>query len=217
MRALTGTVQTGAAETALKSIFASVRAEAASRGHVVGVRIQQDANGITYGVIVHPAEAALQDPNGRYVVFTAPAGREPIRFAQGVELAAGTMDVSTPAVGDVSLTANLKDNTTFTVLFSPTGQVVVKRVLVTQRDNTMDSVFYDVNDDLRDPVVPRLLRADSRLPAPWGQSEITQNSLWIYNQVTRRETGAQPWANYLRQQAANAFVRINPYTGQLQQ
>ena len=213
MRALTGGVQTGAAVTALKSLFASARAEAAARGHLVGVRFQQDDNGNTYGVIIYPANVVPADEPGppAYLVFQAAPNREPIRLPQGVELAAGKM------VGnDVELVGDrLRDNTTFSVLFSPNGQVTVRLIRVIQRSNT-DSVFYDPFDTTRPGVATRLLIQDTRNTRPY-MPEYTQNSLYIYDQVARREAGAAPWTNYLNSRQNEARYSINPYTGQLQQ
>lgn len=246
LRALTGTNQLGAARTMVQTLLASARAEASARGHLVGVRFQQSADGTAYGVIIWPREP--QPPGVGYVFFEAAPNREPFRFPAGVELAAGSMVVSPDAAGDASLTTGLANSTTFSIVFEPTGQLALRTIRVGQRrvrdpvnplsnlygvEDPKDAVFDDApNVNPRVEPEPgtttpkytvRWLLAGDALPAnsyvpgkPGIQNpELTENSLWLYDQVARKDAGPQPWTNYLRQQQREARLLINPYTGQL--
>jgi len=289
LRALTGGVQVGAARTMLRTVLASARAEAAARGHVVGVRFQQyhypptfapagvriprqAEEGATFAVIIHPlkdaawpvtpypprpATADLQTLKSRFraslpwidaydtsALFVAAPGREPVKFPQGVELAAG-FSAPKNAADETNLNQALYANadvTTFTVLFSPTGQVVTRRVAVVQRHNR-DAVFYyphPVNyvyppmlargdagflEEYDGPrpadIVPLLLSADAPYPPPAATyvppTERSQSEIWLYDQNARKQAGAQPWTNYLKGQGKSVRILINPYTGQLEE
>jgi len=246
LRALTGTNQMGAARTMLHTLLASARAEASARGHLVGVRFQQSADGTTYGVIIWPREP--QPPGLNYVFFEAAPNREPFRFPAGVELAAGSMVVSPDADGNASLTTGLANSTTFSIVFEPTGQLAFRTIRVGQRrvedpvnpqnaygvEDPRDGIFDDApNQNPRVEPLPgtstpnytvNWLLAGDALPAyppflparPGIQNpELTENSLWLYDQAARRDAGPQPWTNYLRHQQRAARLLINPYTGQL--
>ncbi len=281
LRALGGGVQEGAARTTLKTVLASARADAASRGHVVGVRIEQyrypcpvdslrnalgartrhAEDGATYAVIVYPLRVAspqtwamLLGPSPTAAwqaalgavqedLFVAAPNREPVRFPAGVELAAGgevwvnrdgDSDVD-DADADLSLTNYLAASTTFTILFSPTGQIVIRPVAVIQRHNR-DSIFYgpdyiqpnpgdlgrirDLDPRTHPENTAPMLLWDDRTPAPTVPAawlRWSQNALWIYEQNARKEAGARPWSTYLKGKGKTAQVLINPYTGQLQE
>jgi len=281
LRALTGGVQVGAARTMLRTVLASARAEAAARGHVVGVRFQQyqlpnvagaarqAEEGATFGVIVFPAmetaagQAAISELKSwvgatlaplvdtyAACLFVAADGREPVRFPQGVEVARdlpypNPKNQAEEDANNEALTTYLRTYTTFTVLFSPGGQVVIQRAFVVQRHNR-DSVFYSGPDYPQlfpqgdpqynpnfDPrptdVVPLLLRDDRSYvnllnPASWTDNppglladKLSQSRLWLYDQNARKQAGAQPWTNYLKGQGKSVRILINPYTGQLEE
>ncbi len=288
LRALTGGVQVGAARTMLRTVLASARAEAAARGHVVGVRFEQYVypplftsavpggrparqaeDGATFAVTVFPAtqtaagQAAINELKNwvgatiaplvdTYAasLFVAADGREPTRFPQGVELAANIpypnpANAAEETANNNALTTNLRAYTTFTVLFSPSGQVAIRPAFVVQRHNR-DSVFYSApdypqlypsGDPLHNPdfdarptdVVPLLLPDDRMFvnllnlaswtgnPPGFLADKLSQNRLWLYDQTARKQAGAQPWTNYLKGQGKSVQILINPYTGQLEE
>jgi prepilin-type N-terminal cleavage/methylation domain-containing protein len=280
LRALTGGVQEGSARTVLKTLLASARAEAAAKGHVVGVYFtqyrfppdyplapgasRQAEDGTTFGMIVYPARCypnwnespptgyslrdrfiktqpagALQDAAARMAdsdwLYVPVDGRDPTRFPQGVELAIGIdSNVADPLNDAAMMGTNVINNTTFAVLFSPTGQVTIRRVAVIQRSNR-DSVVYGpdytwppsgdaaflTNIDGARPtdVVPLLLRDQRQYSPntlPPDPPKMSQNSLWLYDQTARKQT-ARPWTDYLKGRGKSPHILINPYTGQLEE
>jgi prepilin-type N-terminal cleavage/methylation domain-containing protein len=200
LRALTGGVQENAARTTLASLLASARAEATGTQQIVGVRFEQDAKGYTYGVIVHlaPDWHVWPSRSNDFITMVAPKGREPVRFPKGVEFAAADeLSCDRDSDGDVdaddanlALSRDILDATTFTILFAPSGQVMVRNVCVTQRcvidptdgviwDNATDTIFQapdgpDSTDYMLNPRPPAetglsvevswLLRGDGRWP-----------------------------------------------------
>jgi len=169
--------------------------------------------------------------------YVAAPGREPTRFPQGVEFAWGLYanpNAAQEALNNAALTTNLRLSTTFTVLFSPSGQVLIRPAFVIKRHNR-DSVFYspdyptpssntDPNLDPRPAdVVPLLLPDDlvgltlTTNPATWVTGKSSQNYLWLYDQTARKQAGATPWTSYLSLHQKEARILINPYTGQLQE
>ncbi len=78
VKALTGGVQEGAARTALRSILASARADAAGRGHIVGVRFEQ----YRYPPLDYPIPANVRPPRqaedgATFAVFVYPVRSHP--------------------------------------------------------------------------------------------------------------------------------------------
>lgn len=228
IRALTGGLQESSARMTLKTLLASARAEAASRGHLVGVRFQQDATGRTYGVIIHEKGVeTVWGVDGPVVVFQAAEGREPFRFPQGVELARGdalprdTDDATDDATNDAILQdGNLPNITRFSIVFRSNGQLAVVPMRVVQRNN-MDSIFY--SPDPNEHPQPGTSAVVCLLPDDTAQSgntyrpvaRISQSSAWILERNARRQAGVYPWTNYLKVRTGTAWIDINPYTGQL--
>lgn len=148
---LTRVSSEGAARTALNSLFASARSLASRSQSYVGVRFQQTKEGRTYAVLLVPAPDSEEFPNGcpgyspdcMFLTFVAAGGSEPVLMPRGVELA-GAEQIALYANPDDPTLWNA-DNatktdcrsyvraTTFTVVFSPAGQIVRKQVHVAQR------------------------------------------------------------------------------------
>jgi len=160
MRAVGGGVQISAGKTTLRSMLVSARAEAQARGFVVGVRFQRSETGRTYGIVLHPLDPLtmyMPETSSSYkptpIVMFAPKDREPVKFPQGVELAAD-LDVDRDSNNnvndtdrDLNLTDYLPGSTTFTVLFGPNGQLVVRPVAAVQR-RTEETSVYNMDVDL---------------------------------------------------------------------
>lgn len=159
---LTRSSSDGAARTALRSLFSSARARAATYMQYVGVRFQQDRDGRMWAIMLQQPKPSNDFPNGcpayepncTYLTFVAANDVDPIPLPKGVELARGDLASTNPPptpIADnqfwwtptlVSTTAPRPNNagnvpaTTFTVVFSPSGQIVRRDVHVAQRPDT---------------------------------------------------------------------------------
>jgi len=158
----------GAARTTFRSLFASARVRAATLQRYVGIRFQQDKDGRTYAIMLVTPDAANEVPSAfpggcpnyvlnqacTFLTFVAAPDIEPIQLPRGVELAAGDYlqslnnPAATPNPADVTPwtvdeVKNLRA-TTFTVVFSPSGQIVRRLVHVSQR---RDQWVYDAGSN----------------------------------------------------------------------
>jgi len=139
---LTRVSSEGAIRTTMRSLFASARMRAAATQRYVGIRFQQDAEGRQYAVMLQQVEPSEYFPNGcpayhmqcTFLTLTA-VGEEPLQLPRGVELAQG--DVGLAAAPEAEFEPDpvrkVIPATTFTVVFSPSGQIVRRQVHVTQR------------------------------------------------------------------------------------
>jgi hypothetical protein len=207
IRALLDSFETqSGAKTLISTALASARAIAAKEQRYAGVRFQQvyDPEG--------PLEASqymvyiVNDPNlvdarsaNRYKVaygFRVIEGVKPIKLPKS----AGAMElVEVPnQIGDPN---GIIEKTTFSIVFSPTGKLVIHKV-ATLRRNALDRVFNDssINPMFIDDYNDRL---------PFWQ-ELSQNRLIIYDRDQFYKLNPQNRFDYLNRLE---LIYINPYTG----
>lgn len=258
----------GAVRTSLRGLCTSARTRAVQKQQYVGIRFQQDVLGRTLAIMVEPPRPGSEDPyynyvngcpldfdgvypsdpNCDYLTLVAVTGIEPVVLAKNVELAEGDIgDMPTAALQNGALdptvagpqgTTNLIDATTFTVVYSPAGQIVRKRVYVGQRG--YPTMEFDGSGNLvaipparlrADPVfnltafgqrVPSVLLPDIRVnpntavPAnspPVAMTEISQTSLYVYDRDRRIAAGANPFTAYVGREGLH--IALNVYTGAL--
>jgi len=182
------------------------------------------------------------NPNCDYLVLVASSTSSPIALPRGLELAAGNFhetdwdkdnDVDN-VDADLGLSTYINNSTTFTVVFSPSGQVVRKRVFVGQKGyekNTgtpqrHDTVFNKLLNENPTAIpandIPLRDRKDILALIPdWDADpsdgvsdvEISQNSIWIYERQKRIDAGMAPFSGYVASQGQK--VTLNVYTGSL--
>lgn len=221
----------------ISAALASARAIAAKEQRYAGIRFQKayDSDGILkadqYMIFI------VQDPNlaGTYGYgFRAVDGLEPMRLPKGF----GVMDfeivedrnapnpvnpIIQHRLDDPSLIPNqdnwinedreLTDTTTFSIVFSPSGKLVIHGIRVWNRNN-QDDVFNSqfnvevtktatfILDDYFEDMIPNLGLG----PEP------SRRRFFIYNrqEFKRAYQQGQAYSGYLR----NLFpIYINPYTG----
>jgi Tfp pilus assembly protein FimT len=137
-----------AVQAALRSLFASARARAATSQQYVGVRFQQNRAGQSYAIMLAQAQAGGHFVNGcpnyqancTYLTFVAADSVEPVVLPKGMELAQGDLDKNTGDSQFVPFFQDVVPATTFTVVFSPAGQIVRRQVHVTQRSDRYKDV-----------------------------------------------------------------------------
>ena len=152
IRALINSFETqSGAKTLISTALASARAIAAKEQRYAGVRFQQDLSGNQYMIfIIHDF-----DKTGLESGFRAVEGVKPIKLPDNV----GVMDLyrvqrdynpgnhQTYIVGETAIVSDamianqsdLTDITTFSILFSSTGKMVIHEVRVRNRDGFVDS------------------------------------------------------------------------------
>lgn len=198
----------------IDAALSSARALAITSGIEVGVRFQQDRKGDFYMIFI------LHDPasTGLAQGFRAYPNRRPMKLPKHI----GVMDAELEA-SDAFLNTpgGLMNAQTFSIVFSPQGQMILYDVRVWNRDgvpdhSSMDPVFNTL-DRMVDPVHPAGMFLQDGEPASdglWQESSI--HSFYIYQKERLREelqkSVPTPFTGYIQNLQAES---VNPYTGQL--
>ena len=224
-----------AARNLIRTALAQARAHAAQSQKYTGVRFQYDAagwkNGRQYMVLIEHNQTYYYPPSGPIDslpdCYIAVSNAKPLALPNGMGVIA--LDTINP---DPSFEAdnnnNLDDDevyndggilkaSTFSIIFSPTGQLVVKDVKVYNRDqydNIFGSEANSANKDVLFSYDNHWSPSGSVGAAPWCESENSTTGLYIFE--TSRMAEVNPAARY------SEYVRtlkkpllINIYTGQL--
>lgn len=196
--------------------LSSGRAIAIKEQKYAGVRFQRDLAGDQYMIfIVHNPPPAGTYANG----FCAVKGRNPVRLPRG----GGVMDLrlrTSPNAwipDDEPIASNdkidtdeeLRDTTTFSIVFSPAGKLVTHEVRVrgtgggifdVQADvDAGDAMFYQDDD-----------------PAIGLGQEPSRNRFVVFNRSTfSQQPVSSRWTGYLSGLQAAKEIYVNPYNGQL--
>ena len=242
IRALVNSFQTqSGAESLISAALASARAMAAKEQHYAGIRFQQDSTGNQYIVfIVHDFEKTGLSPG-----FRAIEGAKPIKLPENSRimdlrvrtnhgmnwtdagdpldqpLGAGHLDDTNPLnlVGPYGKNMYITDTSSFSIVFSPAGKLLVRTVRLRNRDGIYrpdNSVpaRLSTDDVLNSPVnianfgIGRFVQDDY---AELGLgAEPSRNRFVICDMTQFDELNATGRFNYLN---GLALVHINPYTG----
>ena len=155
--------------TLISAALCNARAIAAKEQRYAGVRFQQDLKGNQYMIfIIHdpldPASTANGIGTGLAYGFRAIEGKKPIKLPANIgvmdlHIRLDLVDPTNPADqaiaadGDIDGAAEVMDATTFSIVFSPVGKLVVHEVRVRNRtgridDSSSDDIFNtDLNVD----------------------------------------------------------------------
>jgi len=212
VRALLNSFQSPAStRVMISAVMASARAIAAKEQHYAGIRFQKaynpddplnPLNATQYMVfIVHDVEGT-----GLASGFRAVEGLKPIKLPDSV----GVTDLYTRGVRVVDNSGideqdELNDTTTFCVVFSPAGKLVIHEVRVVSRSPD-DPIFNDV------PTSGAMFQQDDDTFPYWQES--SRNGFIIYDRQRFKpayEQG-QAYSGYLVRLLPEA-IYINPYAG----
>ncbi len=232
----------------ISSALSSARALAARDGHYVGVRFQMAYN---YGsadplnplnasqymiFIIHDANAA---PYGTGLAngFRAIEGQKPIKLPDSIGVMDLTLVARVLAGSIITFTENpidtdaeirspeqLRDTTTFSIIFSPSGKLLTHEVRVRNRNGrtnteatqSLDDVF-NTDVQITNPTAHYGLFHQDDYPRhgpPGIGPELSRNRFVVYNKVELKsafEAGAA-WSNCLVR-LAGEMNYINPHTG----
>lgn len=242
VRALMNSFQTqSGVQSMIEAAMSSARAMAMSSQNYVGVRFQKLClaedpadpfknlfNAPQYMIfIMHEEPKKIGLANG----FRAIEGLEPIRLPATM----GVMDLSlVNSDASIDQLVELNDATTFSIVFAPSGKVIVHPVRVRNKDGVYrprndagslqaspDDVFNSI-DNICLYKQGRFVQDD--YPGRSGTSalelgldeENSRTSLVIYEQSALRAAyGSQtPWSGYLGRLAAETLY-VSPYAGNL--
>ena len=196
IRAFRGAFESGGSVKGLISAgLATARAIAAREHRYAGIRCQQDLHGYQYMIfIIHDPTLAATFPvplSG----FRAVEGLKPVRLPETVGMAeAAEYFENFEGEGAV-------DATTFSVVFSPTGKLIIRNVQVLRRSPD-DTVF---NDPSKNPMFADDYENEWPL-----EREPSRNSLTIYNRALLNKLDMVQRSEYLQSLEP---IYINPYTG----
>jgi type II secretory pathway pseudopilin PulG len=222
--------QTGA-KTLISTALASARAIAAKEQRYAGVRFQQDSAGNQYMIfIVHEEPARMSNLT---IGFRAVKGVKAIKLPENVGVVdlVYNPDLLTPpgdGIVDNDIEINnvnvLTDTMTFSIIFSPSGKLVIHDVRVRNRDGiyqpdngttnkvSMDEIFNSPGN-IDNYGVGMFIQDD--YPAMGLGAELSRNSFVIIYEKDKFEQSrksGRAWSDYLAQVAPDR-VYINPYTG----
>jgi type II secretory pathway pseudopilin PulG len=225
------------AKTIISSALASARAIAAKEQRYAGIRFQKryDPNNLDplnesqYIIFI----VYDHDRTGLANGFRAADGIQPIKLPDSI----GVMDLlyrSDLVPGSSSPDVNfanpnvIRDTTTFSIVFSPSGKLVIHDVHVRNRDGIPDSTG-NLNNQSNDDIFNKKNMVDNNLAmfyqddyfnrswSPWvGLNlglgpEMSRNNFVIYDTKKLKQTDQNyRWTNYLYQLKP---IYINPYTG----
>ena len=201
IRTLHSTFESGASVRAMISAgLASARAIAASQQRYAGIRFQQDLDGHQYMVFIMHDIGRTGYANG----FRAVEGLKPIKLPDLV----GVMDLYTRGVhiidnGGIGEPNEVRDATTFSIVFSPSGKLVTHDVRVF-RGSAGDPVFNDLSSS------DAMFQEDSYNTFPYWQ-ELSRNSFITYDKKRLDNVNqSSRWSDYLVRLVP---IYINAYTG----
>ena len=228
------------AHSMISAALAGARAIAAKEQHYAGLRFQQDSDGNQYMVfIIHDFEKTGLSPGFRAIEGIKPIklpktvlvmdlrvrtnrGTNPTDAADPLDepLAIGHLDDTNP----LNLRADGKnvyvtDTTTFSIIFSPAGKLVVRDVRVRNRDG----IYRPANSAPATPSATYLFNSPENAanmgvgvfvqddyPELGLGAEPSRNRFVICDRTQFDELNAQGRFNYL---GGLEQVNINPYTG----
>lgn len=227
IRAINSSFQSTGAKNIISGALACARASAAQHQRYAGIRFQFDQYGDQYIIPI------IQEPDVGAFAFCAILGRKPMELPKNLAVtdlrivaerkpknpASPSLehwldgDTLTDADKDLLLAddTNLTDITTFSIICSPSGRLVIHGVQVKRRIST-DTVFNKEEDDPADEVgmfyEDTYYSTDNNLglgPEP------SRSSFVIYDKkIFENVHPDYRWSGYLKSLKP---VYINPYTG----
>lgn len=200
VRTLHNSFESGASARALiRAGLAAGRAIAAREQRYAGIRFQQDLSQTHQYMIFIIHDPTLVDDSGYTVPssgFRVFEGLQPVGLPEMVSVMERVANV-----GEIDEPDDVRAATTFSVVFSPTGRLVVRDVQLLRR-NADDGVF---NDPSTDP----MFQDDYDNDFPY-QGEQSQNSFTICDRTLFDKLDTLKRFDYLQSLEP---IHINAYTG----
>ncbi len=193
--------------------LSSARAIAIKEQKYAGLRFQRDLADDQYMIFIIQDQAATGLANG----FRAVTGRNPVRLPRGggvmdlrlridLEDARNPADMPIDSDGKIEFPDQLRDTTTFSVIFSPAGKLITHEVRVRGTGGEIFDIKTEVDAG------NAMFYQDDEPALGLGQ-EPSRNRFVIFNRsMFVQQLASERWTGYL-QFLDQIFV--NPYNGQL--
>ncbi len=232
----------GAAKSMISAALTSARAIAAKNQRYAGIRFQTDLHGRQYMVLV------IQEPDMLAWGFCAAKGAKPVKLPESIGVTDFTIVTSRntvnpinsqeirlddPALGGDGLINEpfeVIDTTTFSIVFSPSGKLVVHGVQVRNRDGYVDSASNRgiSSDDIFNKKAQvdagiGMFYQDDYFGASWSMysnlglgPEPSRKSFVVYkkDKFEQAYEKGSAWSDYLVM-LTNEIAYVSPHTGTL--
>jgi len=203
----------------INAALSNARAIAAKEQKYAGVRFQHkyqaEGMGCQYMIfIIH--DTTIRPGVAGNLSLRAVTGTKPLKLPDNI----GVMDLridETVVVGsdlDVTDGENLTDMTAFSIIFSPSGKLVIHTLWVKNRDDndtSRDDIFNTQGnvEDVNHPSYGMFVEDET------GDIEPSRREFIIYDRGVFEEVDKdRRWTDYLKD-LANTKIHINPYTGRM--
>ncbi len=210
----------GSVRNLISASLASARAIAAREQKYAGVRFQQGLNDNQYIIFIVRSKEGLGPTNG---FCRAMERMKPIKLPANI----GVMDLKLGSAGDTYISSDTDisqgwqktDTTTFSVVFSPSGKMVIHQVQVINKDGYWIGPSDNSADDIfnKETIVlaGSAMFYQDHYPALGLGQEQSRNSFIIYDKEKFRQADGQgvAYSGYLEQLKQLKTLYINPYTG----
>lgn len=240
IRTFTNSFETqGSTKAMISAALASARAIAAKEQRYAGIRFQneyrEDDKGCQYMIfIVHDF-----DKTGLANGFRVVEGIEPIKLPDTVgvmdlrvrtnhaQTQAGAEDdddqpIDSDSLINVNDARELRDTAAFSIIFSPSGKLVIHNVRVRNRDGEIETTetptkskddIFNTLTKITNPTNPYgMFIQDDYAERGFGE-ERSRNRFKIYGKtVFEKVDENKRWSDYLKDLD---FIYINPYTGRM--
>lgn len=209
MRSLFGSMATqGGVQSLVSSAMSSARATAAKERRYAGVRFQEDKDGHQYVIFIIYDYDKTKLANG----FRAVADVKPIKLPDTI----GIMDINAISLSAVSISASeLANATTFSIVFSPSGKLVIHLVRTRNRDGYLEADDRSTDDIFNTPT--NVKAGIAMFYQDYGFDgfieESSRRNFVFYDKVEFKQAVADKrWSEYLRELK---LININAYTGRI--
>lgn len=203
----------GPTEAMINAALSSARSTAIKERHYAGVRFQKAYNP------KGPLEASQYmiliihdfDKTKLAYGFRAVEGLQPIRLPDLV----GVMDLRRNKIevidsdGEINTLEDVNDTTTFSIVFSPSGKLVIHDVRVSNRDGSTTSKddIFNTFENITDSIEPHGMFVED------DGDEPSRSSFIIYDRDRFRAVNKDSrYEDYLENLASNK-IYVNPYVG----
>ncbi|MBW8002219.1 MAG: prepilin-type N-terminal cleavage/methylation domain-containing protein [Planctomycetes bacterium] len=189
----------GGVRSMVSAALSSARAISAKERRYAGVRFQEDKNGHQYAIFIIYDYDKTKLENG----FRAVANVKPIKLPDTI----GIMDINAiNSNDDIDAPYKLSDATTFSIIFSPSGKMVIHDVWIRNRDGETDETSTDDIFNTADNNVDAMFYQDD-------DKESSRRSFVFYDKVAFDKIDPDSrWEDYLWKLK---LININPYTGRI--
>ncbi len=243
VRAFFDAFETGsAARSMISAALASARAFAAENQRYAGIRFQKDLHGRQYMVLV------VQEPDMLAWGFCAAKGVKPIKLPESIGVMDFTIvtgrntvnpvnsqevrldDLTLGGDGLINEPFEITDTTTFSIIFSPNGKLVVHGVQIRNRDGYVDSASNAgiSSDDIFNKKAQvdagiGMFYQDDYFGASWSMysnlglgPEPSRRSFVVYKKDKFKQAyeKGRAWSGYLVM-LTNEVTYVSPHTGAL--